>query len=48
MRCLEYIIVHEMVHLLERKHNEHFMQLMDKFMPKWRFYKSELNELISN
>ncbi|TXI99685.1 MAG: M48 family peptidase [Neisseriales bacterium] len=48
VRCLEYIILHEMVHLLERKHNEHFMQLMDRFMPKWRVYKSELNELISN
>ncbi len=44
-RCLEYIIVHEMVHLLERLHNDHFKQLMDKFMPQWRTYKEELNNL---
>jgi len=43
--CLEYIIVHEMVHLLERKHNDKFISLMDKFMPKWKFYKDELNRL---
>lgn len=41
--CLEYIIVHEMVHLLERKHNDRFVEYMDKFMPKWRIYKDELN-----
>jgi hypothetical protein len=41
--CLEYIVVHEMVHLLERNHNERFISLMDKFMPKWKFYKEELN-----
>ncbi len=41
--CIEYIIVHEMVHLLERKHNENFILHMDKLMPKWRFYREELN-----
>lgn len=41
--CLEYIVVHEMVHLIERNHNERFISLMNKFMPKWRFYKEELN-----
>jgi predicted metal-dependent hydrolase len=41
--CLEYIVVHEMVHLLERNHNDRFIFLMDEFMPKWRFYKEELN-----
>ncbi len=44
-RCLEYIIVHEMVHLLERHHNEHFVALMDQFMPKWRTHRDELNAL---
>jgi len=44
--CLEYIIVHELVHLLEKKHNEKFRQYMDKFMPNWRQYKSELNEFV--
>jgi len=43
--CLEYIVVHEMVHLLEPTHNSHFITLMDRFMPKWRFYKDELNKL---
>ncbi len=41
--CLEYILVHELVHLLERHHNERFVGLMDKFLPRWRFYKEELN-----
>ncbi|MEE9338709.1 MAG: SprT family zinc-dependent metalloprotease [Methylococcaceae bacterium] len=42
---LEYVVVHEMVHLLERSHNRRFILLMDKFMPKWKFYKDELNRL---
>ncbi len=41
--CLEYVVVHEMVHLLERSHGERFVALMNKFMPNWRFYKDELN-----
>jgi len=43
--CLEYIVVHELVHLLEPTHNKRFISLMDQFMPKWRFYKDELNQL---
>ncbi|WP_034890412.1 M48 family metallopeptidase [Gillisia sp. Hel_I_29] len=43
--CLEYIIVHELTHLLERNHNERFIQYMDLFMPKWRLYRDELNSL---
>lgn len=42
--CLEYVIVHEMVHLLEPSHNHRFKSLMDRFMPKWREYKDELNQ----
>lgn len=42
-RCLEYIIVHEMVHLLERKHNDKFKAYMDKFLPNWKSIKEELN-----
>lgn len=41
--CLEYILVHEMVHLLERHHNERFCALMDQFLPQWRLYREELN-----
>ncbi|HBZ29330.1 MAG TPA: metal-dependent hydrolase [Nitrosomonas nitrosa] len=43
--CLEYIVVHEMTHLLESTHNSRFIGLMDRFMPKWRFYRDELNRL---
>lgn len=43
--CLEYIVVHEMTHLLEPTHNSHFIALMDQFLPKWRFYREELNRL---
>jgi hypothetical protein len=43
--CLEYVVVHEMVHLLERKHNDRFIWFMDHYLPKWRFYKDELNRL---
>ncbi|MDD5371092.1 MAG: SprT family zinc-dependent metalloprotease [Anaerolineaceae bacterium] len=41
-RCLEYVVVHEMVHLLERYHNAHFKGLMDQFLPQWRLLKDEL------
>ena len=43
--CLEYIVVHEMAHLLEPTHNSRFVSLMDRFMPKWKFYRDELNRL---
>lgn len=43
VHCLEYIIVHEMVHLLERHHNERFMMYMNRFMPLWQHYREELN-----
>ena len=41
--CLVYILVHEMVHLLERDHNDRFRELMDKFLPQWRTYRDTLN-----
>ena len=43
--CLEYILVHEMAHLIERTHNERFMTLMDQFMLKWQFRREVLNRL---
>jgi predicted metal-dependent hydrolase len=43
--CLEYIVVHEMVHFLEPTHNARFIVLMDRFMPKWPFYRDGLNRL---
>jgi predicted metal-dependent hydrolase len=41
--ALEYIVVHEMAHLLEKSHNERFKALMDSFLPQWRQYREELN-----
>ena len=43
--CLEYIVVHEMVHLLEPTHNARFISLMDKYMPRWQHYRQMLNRL---
>jgi len=40
--CLEYIIVHELVHLWERNHNESFKLRLEKIMPKWRLYRDRL------
>lgn len=42
-RCLEYIVVHELMHLHERKHNDRFSQLMDHYLPDWRARRDELN-----
>jgi predicted metal-dependent hydrolase len=41
--CLEYVVLHELVHLIERRHDERFRQYMDRFMPQWRQYRDELN-----
>lgn len=41
--CLEYILVHEMAHYLERNHGERFARLMDRFLPEWRSRREELN-----
>ena len=43
--CLEYIIVHELVHLLERNHNDRFIAYMDQFMPNWNLVRDQLNSL---
>jgi predicted metal-dependent hydrolase len=43
--CLEYIVVHEMVHLLEPTHNARFVSLMDRFMPNWQTQRLVLNRL---
>jgi predicted metal-dependent hydrolase len=45
LHCLEYIVVHELIHLLERHHNERFLSLMEKHLPQWKFYREELNRL---
>ena len=44
VRCIEYIIVHELVHLLERHHSDRFTAYMNQFLPPWRRYRAELNQ----
>jgi predicted metal-dependent hydrolase len=41
--CLEYVVVHEITHLLERNHGERYTMLMDAFMPDWRARRDQLN-----
>jgi predicted metal-dependent hydrolase len=43
LECIEYIVVHELLHLIEPSHNDRFISLLDDHMPKWRFFKDELN-----
>jgi predicted metal-dependent hydrolase len=43
IQCLEYIVVHELVHLVERHHNERFTALMDAYFPQWRQCRAILN-----
>lgn len=42
-QCLEYIVVHELVHLLERHHNDRFSGLLDAHLPPWRQYREMLS-----
>jgi predicted metal-dependent hydrolase len=43
-RCLEYLVVHELAHLLERHHNDRFVQLMTQHLPGWPQRRVELNQ----
>lgn len=42
LACLEYVLVHELIHLLEPHHNKRFYSLMDQFMPGWKNHQIEL------
>ncbi len=42
IECLEYVVLHEMVHLIERSHNHVFKGCMDKYMPNWRIFREQL------
>ena len=44
LSCLEYVIVHELLHMIEKKHNENFVNMLAKYIPKWRSIKEELNQ----
>jgi predicted metal-dependent hydrolase len=45
LECLEYVLVHELVHLLERRHNQRFFNYMDQFLPTWRLARAALNRV---
>jgi len=42
--CLEYVVVHEMTHLIERNHGVRFTKLMNKFLPEWQSRRNQLND----
>lgn len=44
--CIEYVVVHELLHLIEEKHSDKFLALMKKYLPKWQSEKEELNRMI--
>jgi len=46
IRCLDYVVLHEMVHLKERHHNDRFKALLDTYMPGWQNVREELNEVV--
>jgi hypothetical protein len=47
LRCIEYIVVHEMAHLKEHRHNKDFIAMLDMFLPDWQLRKKELDEFIA-
>jgi len=46
LASIEYVVVHELVHLIEKKHNDRFVNLMTSHLPKWRSSKEELNRFM--
>lgn len=42
--CLEFVLVHELIHFQERHHNDRFKSLMDRYVPTWRILRDELNQ----
>ena len=47
LRCIEYIVVHEMVHLKEHRHNKNFISIIDKYLPDWQLRKKDLDNFIA-
>jgi len=42
--CLEYVIVHEMLHVIEQHHNQKFYKLMTKYFPDWKTLRRQMNK----
>lgn len=43
IECISYLVLHELIHLIERSHGENFLRLLDRHMPNWRNYRDQLN-----
>lgn len=43
---IQYVVIHELLHIIEKNHNDNFRNLMYEFCPKWESYQESLNELI--
>lgn len=43
-QCIDYIVLHEMAHLIEKRHNDRFREILTRYMPRWEAYRNELNE----
>ncbi len=46
VNCIEYVIVHELIHIITKKHDEIFFSLMEKYLPNWKSIKEELNRFM--
>ncbi len=44
--CIEYVVVHELLHIINRLHDERFTQLLNRYYPNWQYVKNELNEFV--
>ena len=42
--CLEYVIVHEMLHIIEKKHNNRFYRLLSQYLPEWKSIRKKMNK----
>ena len=43
-KCIEYVVAHELTHLIEQKHNDRFKRILDTYLPDWEAIRKELNE----
>lgn len=41
--CIDYIVLHELAHLIEKRHNDRFRDILSRHMPQWQMYRDELN-----
>jgi predicted metal-dependent hydrolase len=44
IECIEYIVAHEVIHLVERTHTGRFFRLLDTYFPNWKMLRDQLNE----